>query len=145
MRLFASRPQFLIFSQMLSVLVIHGTNIPIPRSIIGRSVLQKGGGEVRCGVGEGAGGDGVLVIAKASLSAKSAVILVLVVHVMCLVAVILPVKALVHAHLIVLVGGAAIEHAMVLSMAVVVVHVAVRRRVCARRPVRRGRVCVRLE
>ena len=52
--------------------------------------------------------------------------------------------ALVHVHLVILVSRTAIEHAMVLPMAVVIVHV-VGRRMRARRSVRRGRVGVGLE
>ena len=62
------------------------------------------------------------MVAEASLAANSAVILVLIAHVMRLMSVALVLEALVHVHLVVLVSRAAIEQAMVLPVAAMVVH-----------------------
>lgn len=75
-----------------------------------------------------------------------AVLLMLAIHMMRLVIVVLILKALVHAHLVSLVS-AAIEQAMILPMAAVVVHAVsvVRRRVCPGRAIGGGCVGVLLE
>ena len=75
-------------------------------------------------------------------------VLMLIVSMMRLMAMVLTLESFVHVHLVILVTSTAIEHAMVLPMVAVIVHATVwvmRRRVRARRPIRRRCVGVRLK
>ena len=87
------------------------------------------------------------MIAIPALAAHASMVLMLIIHMVRLMAMILILIRLVHVHLIALVSCTAVEQAMILSMAAVVVHAVgvVRRRVRTRRSVRRGGVGVRLE
>ena len=74
------------------------------------------------------------MIAIPALAAHASMILMLIVHMVRLMAMILILIRLVHVHLIALVSCTAVEQAMILSMAAVVVHAVgvVRRRVRTR-------------
>lgn len=89
----------------------------------------------------------MLMATKAALPTHPAMVLVLIVDVMRLMAMTLTLEAFVHVHLIALVTCTAVEEAMVLPMAAMIVHAEgiVRRRVRARRSVRRRRIGVLLE
>ena len=128
------------------VVVLVG-RLPEPSCVVWRAVLEMCWREVRSRVRECAGRHIVLMIAVPALAAHASMILMLVIHVMGLMTMILILKRLVHAHLVSLVSCTAIEQAMILSMAAVIVHAVgvVRRRVRARRPVGRGSVGVRLK
>ena len=118
--------------------------------ILRGAVLQVRGCEMRRSVRQSARRDRVLVVAEVVLSAKHAVVIVLVVHVMALMSVRLTLESLAQVHLALkgLVRRTAIEQAMVLPMVVVIVHRAVdvvRRRIRAGRAIRRGSIGVGLE
>ena len=89
----------------------------------------------------------MLVAAVAALSSYCTLILMLIIEMMRLVSVSLPLKALVHIHLVALVTRTSVEQAMVLPMTAVVVHpeVVASGRVRAGRSIWRRRVGVLLE
>ena len=110
-------------------------------AVVWCAILQVRRREVRRGVGEGARRDVVLVVAEPAVATQSTVILVMIVHVMTLLRVIVAVEGLGDVHATEgLMRGAAIEQAMILPVvAMAIEHVVgiVRRRVRARRSIRR--------
>ena len=123
-RLVTGHLQLLILLKVLFVLRVR--SFCESSRIIRRSVLKVCRCEVRRRVGKRTCRNAVLMVAKAALSTYRAMVLMLVVAMLCLMTMVLVLKALVHVHLIVLVAGTAIEQTMILSVVGVVVHAAVR-------------------
>jgi len=115
-------------------------------AVVRCAILQVRRREVGRGVGERTSRDVVLVVAEPAVTTQSAVILVMIVHVMALLGVVVAVKGLGNVHATEgLMRGAAIEQAMILPVvAMAIEHVVgiVRRRVRARRSIRRRGVGV---
>ena len=135
MRLISAHLQLVVLPEMLIVLLIR--SLTESSSVVWRAVLEMCRREVWSRVGKRAGGHVVLVVAIAALTTDAAVLLMLAVHMVRVVPMTVALEGLVHVHLEALMGRTAVEQAMILPMAAVVVHAVrvMRRGVRARRSI----------
>lgn len=121
-----SRLKLLILAQLLRPVLV--CRFAEASRIVRCTILQMRGREVWGAAYERATRDGMLVIAKVvTVPANTTVLLMLVAQMMCLVVMVLALKTFVQSHLIlVIVACPAIQQAMVLPVAAVIVHAAVR-------------------
>jgi len=125
MRLVLGHLEFLVLLHLFPPMLVG--RLAQAASVVGRAILEMRGCEVRGGVSEGGRGDVVLVVAKvATVSTDPAVILMLVIQMMVLMSMGLALEAFVQAHLVLVsVPRPAIQQAVILPVAAVVVHVTV--------------------
>lgn len=129
MRLVLCHLQLLVLLQLFAPMLVGW--FTQGARIIWCAVLQVCRREVRCGVGERASRNVVLMVAKsATMSANATMILVLVVQMVTLVrvalALVLTLKPFVESHLVLVsVPSAAIQQAVILPVAAVIVHAAI--------------------